>query len=161
VQAAEIGWFGRVHGVTLRDKVCSCEIRKTLNIEPQFLRLEGSQLHCFCHGSRMFQEGLGEKSCRLQPRESILEVIYCASLVNTCEHHKNVMGQCYKLPCDGTEKVILWTNLEIYKRSIIFRQHEEIERGSPLKGGGGTPFPAFPQLHHCSAAIAPFNWSGS
>jgi len=33
VQAAVMGMLQRVHGVTLRDKVCSCEIRKTLNVE--------------------------------------------------------------------------------------------------------------------------------
>jgi len=32
VQAAEMGFLRRVHGVTLRDKVPSCEIRKVLNV---------------------------------------------------------------------------------------------------------------------------------
>jgi len=43
VQAAEMGFLRRVHGVTLRDKVRSCELLKALNIEP-LLRLERSQL---------------------------------------------------------------------------------------------------------------------
>jgi len=44
VQAAEMEFLRRVHGVTLRDKVRSCEIRKTLNVEP-FLPVERSQLY--------------------------------------------------------------------------------------------------------------------
>ena len=34
VQMAETGVLRRVHGVTLRDKAHSCEIRKSLNVEP-------------------------------------------------------------------------------------------------------------------------------
>jgi len=34
VQAGEMGFLRRVHGATLCDKVRSCEIRKTLNVEP-------------------------------------------------------------------------------------------------------------------------------
>jgi len=34
VQAAEMGFLRRVHGVTLGDKVRCCEIRKILNVEP-------------------------------------------------------------------------------------------------------------------------------
>jgi len=33
VQAAEMGFLRRVHGVTLRDKVRSYEIRRALNVE--------------------------------------------------------------------------------------------------------------------------------
>ena len=33
VQAAEMGFLRRVHGVALRDKVGSCEIRRALNVE--------------------------------------------------------------------------------------------------------------------------------
>jgi len=31
-----MGFLRRVHGVTLRDKMCNCDIRKTLNVEPRF-----------------------------------------------------------------------------------------------------------------------------
>jgi len=41
VQAAEMGFLRRVHGVELRDKVRSCEIRKALNVE-LLLRIERS-----------------------------------------------------------------------------------------------------------------------
>jgi len=34
VQAAEMGLLQRVYGVALHDKVCSCEIRSALNVEP-------------------------------------------------------------------------------------------------------------------------------
>jgi len=45
VQAAE-EYLRRVKGVTVRDKVRSCDIRKTLNVEP-FLWIERSQLRWF------------------------------------------------------------------------------------------------------------------
>jgi len=48
VQGTEMGFLRRVHGVTLRDKVGSYEIRKVLNVEPLF-RLETSQLRWFGH----------------------------------------------------------------------------------------------------------------
>jgi len=38
----------RVHGVTLRDRVRNCEIRKALNVDP-LLRIERSQLPWFGH----------------------------------------------------------------------------------------------------------------
>jgi len=34
VEAAEMRFLRRVHSVTLRDKVLSCEVLKTLNVEP-------------------------------------------------------------------------------------------------------------------------------
>jgi len=34
LQGTVIGYLGRVHGVTLRGKVCSCEICEALNVEP-------------------------------------------------------------------------------------------------------------------------------
>jgi len=43
VQAAEMGFLRRVHGVTLGNTVRSCEIRETLNVEP-LLPTERSQL---------------------------------------------------------------------------------------------------------------------
>ena len=59
MQAAEMGFLRRVHGVTLRDKVPSCEIRRALNVEPLLLLIERSQLGWFGHVSRMSQEKLG------------------------------------------------------------------------------------------------------
>jgi len=38
VQAAEVGGLRRVHGETLGDKLCSCEIHKSLYVEPLHLR---------------------------------------------------------------------------------------------------------------------------
>ena len=35
LQTAKLGFMRRVHHVTLRDKVRSCEIRKDLNVEPK------------------------------------------------------------------------------------------------------------------------------
>jgi len=45
-----MGFFRRVQGVTLRDKVRSCDIRRALNVEP-LLRIERFQLHLFGHVS--------------------------------------------------------------------------------------------------------------
>ena len=60
VQAAEMGFLWRVNGVTLRNKVRSCQIDKTLNIEA-FLRIERSQLRWFGHMSRMSQDKLARQ----------------------------------------------------------------------------------------------------
>jgi len=38
VQSAEMGFVRGVHGVTLRAKVRSCEIGKTLNVQQHFFR---------------------------------------------------------------------------------------------------------------------------
>jgi len=69
VQAAEMGFWRKVHGVTLRngydyslpmycDKVSSCEILKSLNVERLLVRIERSQLRWFGHVTRMPQERL-------------------------------------------------------------------------------------------------------
>jgi len=44
VQTAGMGFLRRVHGVPLRDKLRSCEIRKSPNVELHLLRIERSQL---------------------------------------------------------------------------------------------------------------------
>ena len=64
VQASEMRFLQKIKGVTLFNKVCSSEIRKSLNIEPLHLQLERSQLRWFGHVSRMPQERL--------PRQSLL-----------------------------------------------------------------------------------------
>ena len=40
-----MGYLRRVHGVTLRDKIRGCEIRKTLNGQPCILRIERSGIY--------------------------------------------------------------------------------------------------------------------
>jgi len=56
-----------VHGVTLLDKVRSCEIRKALNVEP-LLRIERSQLRWFGHVSRrMLHERLARQVLLAKP----------------------------------------------------------------------------------------------
>ena len=61
VQAEEMGNLQRVDGVTLGNKVHTCEIRKALNVEP-FLRIERSELRWFSHVSRMPQERLARQA---------------------------------------------------------------------------------------------------
>jgi len=69
-----MGILQRVHGVTLRDKVGSCEIRKNLNVEP-FLRIERPQLRWVSHGPKKCpRKDRRGKSCWLHPRGSGLEV---------------------------------------------------------------------------------------
>ena len=58
VQAAGCFFLRRVHGMTLRDKVRSCEIRKALNVEPLLLRIARFQPSWFGHVTRMTQEKL-------------------------------------------------------------------------------------------------------
>ena len=62
VQAAEMKFLRRVHGVTLLDQVRSSTIRKSLDIEPLLLRIERSQLRWFGHVSRMPQERLPKQT---------------------------------------------------------------------------------------------------
>jgi len=45
VQAREVGFLLRVHGLALRDKTRGCEIRKTLNGESCILRIERSGIY--------------------------------------------------------------------------------------------------------------------
>ena len=52
----------RIEGVTLFSKVCSYEIRKSLNIEPLLSQSEKSQLRWFGHVSRMPQERLPKQA---------------------------------------------------------------------------------------------------
>ena len=52
----------RIEGVALFNKVCSSEVKKSLNIEPLLLRLERSQLRWFGHVSRMPQERLPKQA---------------------------------------------------------------------------------------------------
>ena len=61
MQAAEMGFLRRVHGVTFRDKIRSCEIRSGLNVEP-LRRIEKSQLRWFGHVSRIPRRKTGEVS---------------------------------------------------------------------------------------------------
>jgi len=68
-QAAEMGFLGRVHGVTLRDKVRSCEIRRALNVEP-LLRIEGAQIYWLGHLSRMPHERLARQFLLAKPTEN-------------------------------------------------------------------------------------------
>jgi len=59
VQAAETILLCRLHGVTLGDKVRSCEIYKDLNVEP-FPRIERSQVRWFGHVTRNALGKIGE-----------------------------------------------------------------------------------------------------
>ena len=62
VRASEMRFLRRIEGVTLFIKMPSCEIRKSLNIEPLLLRIERSQLRWFGHVSRMPQERLPKQA---------------------------------------------------------------------------------------------------
>jgi len=68
-QAADKGLLRRIHGVTLGDKVCSCEIRRALNVEP-LLRIEGAQIYWFGHLSRIPHERLASQFLLVKPTEN-------------------------------------------------------------------------------------------
>jgi len=61
VQVGDMGFLQRVYGMTLRNKVRSCEISKTLNVKPLF-QIERSELHWFSHVTKMSQENWQGKS---------------------------------------------------------------------------------------------------
>jgi len=75
VQGAEIGLLRRVRGVTLHDKLRSCDIHRCLNVEPLFCRIERSQLRCFGHVSRMSLERLTREVLLVKSRESGPKVV--------------------------------------------------------------------------------------
>ena len=56
VQDAEMAFLRRVHGVMFCDKMCSCEIRKDLNVEPLLFRIKRYQLSWFSHVTRMYHD---------------------------------------------------------------------------------------------------------
>ena len=62
VLASEMRFLQRIEGVTLFNKVCNFEIRRSLNIEPLLLRLQRSQLRWFGHVSRMPLERLPKQA---------------------------------------------------------------------------------------------------
>ena len=62
VQASEMRFQQRIEEVTLFKKVHSSEIRKSLDIEPLFLRIERSQLKWFGHVRRMPHEKLPKQA---------------------------------------------------------------------------------------------------
>jgi len=69
VQAVETGFLRKVHDVPLCDKVCSCEIRKTLNVKPRLFRMERSQLRCLRHKIRILHERLAMRFVLATPTE--------------------------------------------------------------------------------------------
>jgi len=74
MQAAELGFLRRLHGVPVHNELCSCEIRKALNIEPLF-RNERSQLRWFGHVSGMSHERLARQVLLVTPGESGSKVV--------------------------------------------------------------------------------------
>ena len=56
VQASKMSFLRRIERDTLFNKVCSSEIRKSLNLEQLLLRIGRSQLRWFGHVSRTPQE---------------------------------------------------------------------------------------------------------
>ena len=62
VQACEMRFLRRIHGVTLLDKVRSSEIRDSLKVEPLLLRIERSQLKWYGHVCRMPMERISKQA---------------------------------------------------------------------------------------------------
>ena len=62
VQASKMSFLRRIEEVTLLNKVRSCEIRKSHNIEQLLLRIERSQLRWFGYVRKMLQEGLPKQA---------------------------------------------------------------------------------------------------
>ena len=61
VQAAEMGFLGKISGLTLLDKVNKANIRESLNMESLLLRPERSQLRWYRHVTQMYQERTAKK----------------------------------------------------------------------------------------------------
>ena len=63
------GIFAKSSRCYTHDKVCSCEIRKALNVEPPVIWIERYLLRWFCHVTRIPRKDGRGKSCWLHPRE--------------------------------------------------------------------------------------------
>ena len=61
------GFSRKVYGVTLRDKVLSCEIRNNFSVEPLF-RTKRSQLRWFVHAYGMAQERVASRVLLTTPK---------------------------------------------------------------------------------------------
>ena len=116
VQVGDMGFLQRVYGMTLRNKVRSCEISKTLNVKPLF-QIERSELHWFSHVTKMSQERLARqvKSCWLHQWEGSEKVMLAAGRVTTSltllGRSRTIWYCCWpwgisnpSCPCDPLEK---------------------------------------------------------
>ena len=112
---AEMICLRRVHDVTLRDKVRSCEISRALNVEA-LLRIERSQLCCFGHVTRMTTKDWKGKSCWLNPQESCPEVVQGPG-VNTSP---TLLGP-----------VLVWSQYNYLKLLLTVGYFESIQRCCP------------------------------
>ena len=61
VHAAKMGFWRRISGLALLDKVKSADIRESLNIQALLPRLERSQIRWYGHVTRMSQERTAKK----------------------------------------------------------------------------------------------------
>jgi len=73
-ESGKDGIFSKSPGVTLRDKVRSCEIRRALKVEP-LLRIEGAQIYWFGHLPECPTKDWRGNFCWLNPRKSGSEVV--------------------------------------------------------------------------------------
>jgi len=80
------GFLRGVRGLTLRDKVRSCEIRRALNVGPHLLGIERAQISIYlfrpCSENSPTKDWRG-KSNWLNPRKSGSEIIQGLGVVNT------------------------------------------------------------------------------
>ena len=98
------GFFWWVRGVTLRDKVRSYEIRRTLNVEPHLLGIERAQISIYlfqsCAQNSPKKDWRG-KSSWLNPWKSGSEVIQGLGVVNIVH-----LRPCFVSSWCGTRRTI-------------------------------------------------------
>jgi len=80
------GFLRGIRGVTLHDKVRSCEIRRALNVEPHLLGIERAQISIYLFrpcSENSPTKGWRSKSNWLNPRKSGSEIIQGLGVANT------------------------------------------------------------------------------
>jgi len=87
VQAADIRFLRKVQGVTLRDKVRSCEIHEVLNVEP-FFRIKKFQLRWLGYVPIISHERLARQAPLATHWESGPEVVERGGVIKS----PNVVG---------------------------------------------------------------------
>ena len=121
------GFLRTVHGVTFRDKVCSCEIRRVLNDE-LLLLLKRCYLRWFGHVTRMSEEWLGGNSCWLHSpaREIDPEVVQGPDEMHTSP---TLLGP-----------ILVWSqqkNLRLPNTAVFFQSSQGYwPRGPPWRQSG-------------------------
>jgi len=145
-----MGFLRRVNGFAHRDKVCRCEIRKALNVEPLSFWIERSQLRLCVRVTRMSQERFVRQVLRTTSSPEVVQrpggVTYFSDLawyrlgVEPAELSENAVDHDVFLvllrvlpPRTSPEKKCVWKWLN------VFLQFGPLDTDLKVQNGLGKP----------------------